>query len=281
MAIPIIYNIRSLRERPVSTALTALGMGLVVVVFIAMLALATGFRAALTATGSTDNVLVLRKGAEAEMNSGLSREIANIISAMPFVATGSDGRPLASPEVYVVLNLERLSGGLANVVARGVSPRALEVRKGVKIVAGRTFTPGTSEIIVGRRIADRFANCRVGDKLQFASREWTVTGLFTADGSAFESEIWGENEQFMPAFRGQVFQTIAFRLRDPSAFDGVKKALEGDVRLQVDARREYDFYRSQSEQLAACADWMATLAISVFTDLGESFQPPKANRRLS
>jgi len=263
MAIPIIYNIRSLKERPVSTALTAVGMGLVVVVFVAMLALATGFRAALTSTGSRDNVLVLRKGADTELSSGLSREVVNIVSAMPFIALGTDGRALVSPEIYVVLSLERLTGGLANVVARGVSLKALEVRKGVKIVDGRMLNPGAPEIIVGHRLADRFANCRVGDRLTFGSREWTVVGHFTADGSAFESEIWGENEQFMPVFRGQVFQSLALRLKDPSAFPGVKQALEADVRLQVDAHREYEFYQDQSSQLGAVLRFVGIFISSI------------------
>src|SRR5262245_60584504 len=128
MAIPIAYNLRSLRERPISTLVTAFGMALVVAVFIAMMALAQGFQAALRETGTREDAIVLRKGADSELSSGISRETADAIAALPFVATTPDNRPLVSPEVYVVLNLPRLGTGLANVVARGVSPLSFDVR---------------------------------------------------------------------------------------------------------------------------------------------------------
>jgi putative ABC transport system permease protein len=229
-----------------------------VAVFIGMMALSQGFRAALVQTGSRDNALVLRKGADAELSSGLSRATVNAIAAMPFVAEDASGRRLASPEVFVVVNIPRPgSGGLANVVARGVSPAAFEVRKDIRIVEGRPFRPGAAEVVVGVKMARRLAHCAVGDSLEFASRRWAVVGHFTAGGSAFESEIWGENEQFMPAFRGNVFQLIAFRLRDPSAFPAVKKALEDDPRFQVDVRREFDFYAQQSQLLTRIINFAA------------------------
>ncbi len=249
MRIPIIYNIRSVRQRPVSTLTTALGMGLVVLVFIAMMALSRGFRAAIVETGSRENVLVVRSGADNELMSGLSRATAQTIIGMPFVAKGPDGRPLASPEVYVLVSLDRLDGGDALVVARGVSPEAFAVRKNLEIIAGRTINSGAPEILVGKSIVGRFAGTEIGGKINFASRDWTVVGHFAAGGSAFESEIWGENEQFMPAFRGEVFQSVTFRMNDPSAFESIKQALENDPRLPVGAYREYDFYANQSELL--------------------------------
>jgi ABC-type lipoprotein release transport system permease subunit len=247
--IPLIYNIRSVRQRPVSTLATALGMALVVLVFIAMMALSRGFRAAIVETGSRDNVLVVRSGADNELMSGLSRSTAQTIAGMPFVAQGSSGRPLVSPEVYVLVSLDRLDGGDALVVARGVSPQAFEVRKNVELIAGRTIHSGAPEILVGKSIVGRFAGTQIGETINFANRDWRVVGHFAADGSAFESEIWGENEQFMPAFRGEVFQSITFRMTDPAAFEAVKQALEEDPRLPVGAHREYDFYASQSELL--------------------------------
>ncbi len=263
MKIPLIYNLRSLRARPVSTLTTAFGMALVVGVFVAMMALSNGFRAALVSTGSPDNVMVLRKGADAEMSSGLSRDAANIIGGMPFVARGTDGRPLASPETFVVISYQRLGGGLANLVVRGVSPRALEVRKGVRIVEGRLFAPGSNEVIVGATMARRFANTGIGETLSFGGRDWTVVGRFTAEGSAFESEIWGENEQLMPVFRGQVFQSVTFRMQDPSAFDGIKPTLESDPRLYVDAHRERDFYENQSLFLGTILKFIAVFIAGV------------------
>lgn len=263
MAIPIIYNVRSLRQRPISTLTTALGMGLVVAVFVAMMALSRGFRAALIQTGSPENVLVLRKGATSELASGLSRQTASTIGANPFVAVGSDGRPLVSPEVYVLISLDRLGTGEALVVARGVHPQAFQVRKDMEIVAGRMFNPGASEILVGKSIVNRFASTEIGGTLRFANRDWTVVGHFSSAGSAFESEIWGENEQFMPAFRGEFFQSITFRMKDPSAFARVRESLEEDPRLRVDAHREYDFYAGQSWQLTQILNFAAVFIAGI------------------
>jgi ABC-type lipoprotein release transport system permease subunit len=247
--IPLIYNIRSVRQRPVSTLTTALGMALVVLVFIAMLALSRGFRAAIVETGSRENVLVVRSGADNELMSGLSRNTVQTITSMPFVARGPDGRPLASAEVYVLVSLERFGEGDALVVARGVGPEAFEVRKNVRIIAGRMINPGAPEILVGKSIVGRFEGTDIGEAIHFANRDWTVVGHFSADGSAFESEIWGENEQFMPAFRGEVFQSLTFRMSDPSEFESIKQAVEDDPRLPVGVHREYDFYADQSELL--------------------------------
>lgn len=264
MKIPIIYNLRSLRQRPASTLTTALGMGLVVAVFIAMNALANGFRAALVATGSPANVIVLRKGSQQEMNSGIDRQSASIIGSLPFVATGPDNLPMVSPETFVVVPLERANqGGMANVVVRGVSQRAFEVRKGIQIVSGRQFNSGAREVVVGVAYAARFPNSAVGSVVRFAEEDWTVVGQFSAEGSSFESEIWGENEQFMPVFRGQIFQSVTFRMKDPGSFDGVKQALEADGRLQVDGFRERDFYSNQSTMLATVLNFIAIFIASI------------------
>ncbi|MEO8450309.1 MAG: ABC transporter permease [Gemmatimonadota bacterium] len=264
MKIPIIYNLRSLRQRPVSTLTTALGMALVVAVFVAMNALANGFRAALVSTGSPDNVIVLRKGSQQEMNSGIDRQAARIIAGLPFVATTGDNQPLVSPETFVVVPLERASGGgMANVVVRGVSQRAFEVRKGIQIVEGRPFKSGAREVVVGTAYAQRFPNSEVGKTIRFGQADWTVVGRFSAGGSSFESEIWGENEQFMPVFRGQIFQSVTFRMKDPGSFDGVKQMLEADSRLVADAFRERDFYAKQSTMLATVLNFIAIFIASI------------------
>ena len=266
MKIPLIYNLRSVAQRPVSTALTALGIGLVVAVFVAMLALANGFIAALATTGSSDNVLLLRRGADSELSSGIPREAISIISASPHIATGSDGRPLVSPETYIVINLERPGGdeySVANVVARGVSSKAFEVRRNIKIVEGREFASGQSEICVGAKLQGRFANVNVGDVLRFSNRDWKVVCRFTADGSSFESEIWGENEQFQNVFRSNSFQDVAFRLKDPAAFDDLKRAFLADQRIQIDAHRESEFYKSQSELLGNILRALAIMITSI------------------
>jgi hypothetical protein len=251
MKIPLTYNIRSVRARPVSTALTALGIGLVVAVFIGMLALANGFAAALATTGSDDNVLVLRKGADSEMSSGLDREAVSILTASPHVARGADGRPLASPELYVIVPLGRNGDTtqLANVVVRGVSDAAWQVRHNVVVLEGNRPATGRNEICVGKRLVGRFPGTGVGETMHFAGRPWTVTCHFAAAGSAFESEIWGENEQIIPAMRREGFQSLAFRLADTRGFDEAKRALEADKRVTVDVYRESAFYAKQSELL--------------------------------
>ena len=265
MKIPLIYNVRSVLQRPLSTTLTAVGIALVVAVFIGMLALANGFQVALTRTGSPDNALVLRRGADSELSSGLSHEAVSILAASPYIATGPDGRPLMSPEVYVLVPLNRPDDTLAvgNVVVRGVSERAWDVRAGVEVVEGSRPQSGRTEICVGRKIAGRFANTGVGQILRFANRDWTVVCHFAAGGSSFESEIWGENQQFMPAFRGEVFQSVSFRLRDRASFDEAKRSLEGDQRIQVDVHRESDFYAAQSELLGTILRILAMLITSI------------------
>ena len=265
MKIPLVYNARSVVQRPASTAFTALGIGLVVAVFIGMLALANGFRAALARTGSDRNVLVLRRGADSELSSGVTREMASIVSSSPHVATAADGRPLVSPEVYVLVPLPRPgdSTAVANVVARGISDKAWEVRANVQLLTGRRPQSGRAEVCVGKKLIDRFDHMRVGDKLRFAGRDWDVVCHFSAGGSAFESEIWGENEQYMPVFRGQVFQSVSFRLKDPAAFDEAKRALEGDKRMQVDAHKESTFYVQQSQLLGQILEILAILITSI------------------
>ena len=263
MKIPIIYNIRSLLRRPVSSAMTMLGVALVVGVFIAMLALANGFKMALIRTGSPDNVLVLRKGADSELSSGISRDNAAIISALPQVARDAGGRPLASPEVFVPMNLDAAGGGDRLVVARGVNVEAFQVRHNVRIVEGRAFTPGRDEVILGTAIAPLLAHGGVGDTIHFAGRGWLVAGHFASGGSAFESEIWGENEQLMPALRGQVFQVVVVRLADPAKFDETRRALENDPRFQVDAHRESEFYASQSLILRQILNFLAVFITGI------------------
>ena len=265
MKIPITYNLRSMRARPVSTALTALGIALVVAVFIGMLALANGFASALVRTGSDQNVLVLRKGADSEMSSSIDRETASILASAPQAARGADGRALVSPEVYVVIALGRIEDttGMANVVLRGVSEQAWQVRQHLKMVEGRRPASGKNELCLGAKLVGRFPNTAVGQTMHFAGRPWEVVCHFTAGGSAFESEMWGENEQVMPAMRGQVFQSVSFRLADPAGFEEAKRGLEGDKRFTVDVHRESEFYAQQSQLLGSILRILAVLITSI------------------
>jgi ABC-type lipoprotein release transport system permease subunit len=265
MKIPISYNVRSVLQRPLSTALTAIGIGLVVAVFIGMLALANGFRAALARTGSDRNAIVLRRGADSELSSGLSRENASLLATSPHVATAPDGRAMISPELYVLIPLPRPddSVAVANVVVRGISAQAWDVRANVQVADGRRPASGRAEICLGRKMVGRFAHTALGETMRFGNRDWTVVCHFTAGGSSFESEIWGENEQFMPVFRGEFFQSVSFRLKDPAGFDEAKRALEGDQRLTVDVHRESEFYAAQSALLGRILQILAVLITSI------------------
>jgi len=272
MAIPFVYNVRNVMNRPMSTLTTALGIGLTVAIFIGALALAAGFRASLVSTGRDDNAIVLRKGADSEISSGISRENASIIGALQEIAPGPDGQPLVTSDLVVVTNRERLGQtGSSNVTVRGVDAVAATVRGGVVITEGRMFTPGTDEVIIGRRIAGRFKNCGVGERIRFQQRDFTVVGHFRSGGSAFESEIWGDVEILMPALdRGNVYQTIVFRMRDPKQFQAIQARLESDPRLQVQVEVESRFFAKQSEMFTGLITGIG-LFITIIMAVGALF----------
>lgn len=265
MKIPISYNLRSMRARPVSTLLTALGIALVVAVFIGMLALANGFASALVRTGSPENVLVLRKGADNEMSSSIDRETSSILSSAPQAARGADGQALVSAESYVVIPLGRIEDttGMANVVLRGVEAEAWQVRANVKVVEGRVPASAQNELCLGTKLVGRFPNTAVGQSMTFAGRPWEVVCHFTAGGSSFESEMWGANEQVMPALRREDFQSMTLRLADPGAFEEVKRSLEADKRMTVAVHRESEFYAQQSQLLGNILRILAVLITSI------------------
>lgn len=251
MGIPLSYNLRNLRQRPASTLATALGIALVVAILVGALAMASGFQAALVETGSPSNVIVLRTGADSEISSSISHDGASILRDLPEVAAGPDGRPMASPELVVLANIRRLGQvGSSNVTLRGVDQEAFVLREKVKVISGRTFRPGTDEVIVGDRIARRFAGCKVGDRLRFNKHDFTVVGQFTAGGTGFESEIWGDNAVLIPAMDRDSYQSVTLRLRDPSQFAALKQRLEKDPRLGVQVLTERAWYASQSALLA-------------------------------
>lgn len=249
-SVPLSYNRRSIFARRLTTSLTVLGLGLVVFVFTAVLMLAEGFRKTLVSTGDASNVIFLRKGSTAELSSGVSRESTNIIKALSEAASTSDGKPLVTGELVVVNNLPRRADNQpSNVVVRGVSPESLILRDRVRIVKGRMWQPGTSEIITGKKVAERFKGCGMGESVEMGSRKWTVVGIFDANGSAFDSEIWGDADQFMDAFRRPVYSSLTMKMQDTTAFSAMKERLQSDPRLQVDIKKETQFYEDQSQGL--------------------------------
>ncbi|MEI6305452.1 MAG: ABC transporter permease [Deltaproteobacteria bacterium] len=251
MAILSSYSFRNLWTRRLTTALTASGMALVVFVFAATLMLAEGLRQTLVATGSHDNVLIIRKSANSEVQSGVERMQAAIIESQPEVAVGTSGQPLLDKELVVLINLKkRGTTKPANVVIRGIGVAALALRPQVRLIAGRMPKPGSDEVIAGKSIADRFQGGGIGERLRFGMRNWTVVGTFAAGATGFNSEIWGDVDQLMQAFRRPIYSSVIFRLRDSSAFEGFKKRIESDPRLTIEAKREVRYYADQSEMMA-------------------------------
>lgn len=250
MPIPLYYSLRNLRTRRLTTALTAAGMALVVFVFAATLMLVAGLRQTLVETGSAENAVVIRKGAETEVQSGIERPTAATVITLQEVATGSDGRPLAARELVVLVNLTKLDGGQGNVIIRGIDGHSLTLRPQVRMAAGRLPRPGSTEIAIGRSIVERFEGAQIGDTLRFAQRQWRIVGVLEAGRTAFASEIWGDVDQLMPAFRRIVYSSLLLRLRDPADFASFQARLAGDPRLQLETKREIRFYADQSEAMA-------------------------------
>jgi ABC-type lipoprotein release transport system permease subunit len=268
MAIPVGYIARNLVARRLTTTLTAGGMALVVYVFATVLMLSAGLEKTLVATGQDDNVVVIRRSAQTEVQSGIARLQAGVVESLPQIALSADGRPLISKEPVVLINLpKRASGKPANVVIRGVTAAGLVLRPQVKLVEGRMFRPGTAEVIAGRAVADGFEGAGLGETLRFASRDWTVVGVFDAGHTAFDSEIWGDAEQMLQAFRRTGFSSLLFRLNDPDQFDAVKAAIEDDPRLTLEAKRERRFYAEQSEALSKFISYLGT-SISIIFSIG-------------
>lgn len=251
MRIPLMYNFRNLWTRRLTTVLTAMGMALVVFVFSAILMLAEGLQKTLVDTGSYDNVVIIRKGSVSEVQSSVERSQASVIETEPEIAIGPQGQPLVAKELVVLITMpKRGSDKPANVVIRGIAEASMILRPQVKLVEGRLPRRGSSEIIAGMSIARRFKGGGVGETLHFAMRDWTVVGIFDAGNTGFNSEIWGDVDQLMQAFRRPVYSSVIFKLRDSSKFDWIKKRIESDPRLSLEAKRETTYYKDQSEMMA-------------------------------
>ena len=266
--LPWSYIGRNLWVRRVTTLLTAGGMALVVYVFATVLMMGEGIRATLVATGRPDNVMVLRKGAGAEINSSISRGQAAIIESLPGLAASAQGGKLVSREP-VVLNTLPKRGSLkpSNITVRGTSAVGLALRPQVSFIKGRMFRPGTSEIVAGQSVARGFVGAGLGESLKFAGREWLVVGIFDASRSGFDSEIWGDSEQMMQAFRRINYSSVIFRLNDPATFEKVRASLEDDPRLTLEAKPEVQFYAEQSEMLATFIRVLG-LSLSIIFSIG-------------
>jgi putative ABC transport system permease protein len=241
------FGLLSITERRGSVGAAIFGIAGVVAVLVGVLSIAAGFRRAMAASGSPDTALVMRTGADSEMTSGFGRATTRIIADAPGVARGPDG-PLASAELFVVINLPRISTGTdVNVPLRGVERPAIKVRESMKIVEGRMFEWGKDEVVVGIGAAREFAGLKVGDKINVGRYEWPVVGIFSAGGGTSESEIWSDAAVLQPAYkRGDSFQSVYVKLKSPESFKEFRDALSADPRLSATALRQDDYYAEQS-----------------------------------
>jgi putative ABC transport system permease protein len=271
MAIPIRYNIRNLKLRKGLTIMTSLGIALTVTTAIFLMALLAGLDRAFVTSGDAQNVLVMRKGSQAELSGGFDASLFPTLKTLPGIAKDSHGEPMASGEWVVVIVLPRADGtGEVNVTVRGMMPDGLELRPKVKILEGRWFNQGQREVVVSESIKKRFAHANIGDTLQFGKGPWTVVGVFDAGGSAYESEIWGDVNQMASDFDRQGgFASAYLRATDPVSADALKHRVSDDQRLKLEGMLETEYYAKQTSSGAPIKyiGWV----VAVIMAIGSSF----------
>ncbi len=264
-------NLRSLPSRLGTSLVAVIGIGGVVAVLVSLLSMGEGFRAALELSGREDVAVILRGGSPDELSSGLSREQVMVIADAPGIARDESG-PIASPELYTIVDLPmRSTGTAANVPFRGVTQRGPLLREDFRIVAGRMFERGTSEVIVGRGVFAQFGTVDLGREVHWGSQTWTVVGVFEAGGSVSESEIWTDLTVLQGVYRrGSSVQVVRAKLVSPTAIDTVKRSLESDPRVNVAVRSERQFYADQSRILIGLIKYVGT-TIAVLMGVGAVF----------
>jgi putative ABC transport system permease protein len=265
MAIPVVYNFRSVKARWTSAIVAVLGIAGTVGVFIAMLSLARGFRATLVSSGSYDNALILRAGSTSEMTGAVPLESSKILQDAPGVARTAGG-PLITTEAVLVAPIPLVSTGTdANVQIRGVSPNVLSIRNNLKIVQGRMFQAGLAEVIVGRNATNSYKGLTLGSTLNMGDEHWKVVGVFDAGGSAFDSEVWCDAHLLNGAFKRpeDSYQSVTVHLATPASFEQFKDFVTADPRLNVDVTREIDYYAKQSTRMTQLITILGGLVASV------------------
>lgn len=248
MAVPISYNIRNLIVRRTTTIMTALGIALTVAVLLSVLALVQGLRTTFTTTAHPLNILVMRKGSNAELNSNFTRAMFQDVKLKPGIARSSQGEPMISLEMVQIVNLPRIDAPEgANVTIRGVLPVGVEVRPDLKLAAGRWFETGKREIVVGKSIAERFPDAQLGRKLKFARGDWEIVGVMDAGRSAVNSEIWGDVNQMSADYnRSEVLSSVLIRAEDAVTMQALINDLEADPKLNVMAKSEKSYFEAQT-----------------------------------
>ena len=263
-------SIRSIPERWAPSLVIIVGLAGVVAVFTALLAMAAGFESTLKATGRTDAALVLRGGSDAELNSAYDRASTDLIKEEPGIATGADGKPLASAELMVIAELVRkddISHG-ANITLRGVEPAAFVLRPQLKIIAGRNFTPGLREMIVGQGVLKQFQGANIGNRVRMRGSEWTVVGTF-ASGDAHDSEMWTDINVVRSTFN-RIGTSSVLAALEPDGFDRLKSAVAAEPRLSLDVLREQDYFSGQTKDFRRTIGLLAGVVTAIMA-LGAVF----------
>lgn len=247
----IMMNVRSLPQRLWMSLAAVFAVAVVVAVLLSFLAMSNGFDSTLSGTGADDVAIVTRSGSQSELNSVIGRDSVNIVSTAPGIAVMESGQPFYSAELYVVVDgRKKTSGTEVNIPMRGISTTGFELRKNVSIIAGRMFVPGTSEIIVGQGILDQFNGFDLGQEVAFGKTRWTVVGVFSTGGSAFESELWADARMVQDLFnRGNSFQTMRIKLAEPGNIAGIEEMIENDPRLILDVDTESGYFAAQGKAL--------------------------------
>lgn len=265
MAIPVVYNLRSVKERWTSAIVAVLGIAGTVGVFIAVLSLARGFKATLVASGAYDNAIVRRAGSTSEIDSNVPLEQVRILQDAPGVARAG-GQSLVSPEIVLIAPFPLVTTGTdANVQVRGISPKAMEVRSKLKIVEGRMIQPGLYEMMIGRNVSHTYAGLALGNSVKFGGANWQVVGVFDAGGSAFDSELWCDAKVLKQAYHRpeEFFNSVTVHLSSPDALQQFKDAISADPRMSADIMREVEYYEKQSTLLSTMIKWLGSIVAGI------------------
>lgn len=251
MAIPLKYNMRNLRVRWVTTLMTAFSITLTVTVFLVLMALAQGLQTSLTATGHPLNLLIMRDGSQSETQSSVQRDSLQVLRYLEGIAKTGTGEPWVSPELIVLINLPRRGQTQgSNVTIRGLGPEGFALRPEFKLVEGQAFRSGMREVIVSKRIAERFQNCGLGEKVKFAKGHWTVVGVFDVGNTAYASEIWTDANDLAQDFDRDAYSSVFARANDTGALNRLKQLVTDDRRLHMKAQTEKEYYERQTSSAA-------------------------------
>ncbi|MEO8348939.1 MAG: FtsX-like permease family protein [Acidobacteriota bacterium] len=269
MAIPLKYNVRNLMVRKVSTGMTVFVICLVVTVFLFVLSLWSGVTRTLSTNASDRNVVTMRVGAQAEMQSVVSRESAELIRALPGIERDGEGRALVSPELLTLVNVPKIDGKSTNIQVRGTSPIGMQLRPSIKLVEGRMFQPGTNEAVVSKVLPTRMANVRIGDTLKAGSYRWTIVGYFDASGSAYDSEIWTDVADLQAQAKRPIYSIVYVRTSDSESALRYIAAVKGDQRLKFEGKTEKKYFEEQ--MVTGAPIKVLAILVGVITAIGASF----------